>query len=272
MLKHPLTGEIRYVGITTQKLEKRLNQHLGAAKANKNKTHCASWIRLLLADSLVPIAESIGVVPISELNSAEVHHIAKYLNEGARLTNHTSGGRANYSVSKETRKKQSIARRKRVTKAETRVKQSRTRIERQLYRGEKNPSAVLNGPKVLKIYSLLMAGCSRKEVSEKFKVTKSSIHQIARGQIWKHLYTNLSDHDRALISNRPIVYSKGIDHPVAKLTNENVLEIYKLRKSGLSCVKIGEKFKVSKGTISRICKGQSWSHLYHHYLAMDDII
>ena len=49
-LSNPLTNEIRYIGKTSQKLEKRLDNHL----YNKSKTYCKSWIQSLINNNLKP--------------------------------------------------------------------------------------------------------------------------------------------------------------------------------------------------------------------------
>lgn len=55
--------------------------------------------------------------------------------------------------------------------------------------------------------------------------------------------------------------NKGIQNGRAKLNEENVLEIKKLLRSGLSYSKIAEKFGVGKTAISDIKNGKTWSHI-----------
>lgn len=54
---------------------------------------------------------------------------------------------------------------------------------------------------------------------------------------------------------------KGQDRPSAKLTESQVLEIYKL-KGVLKAQDIADKYRVSKNTINCILRGSKWSYLY----------
>lgn len=53
----------------------------------------------------------------------------------------------------------------------------------------------------------------------------------------------------------------GEARPSAKLTEQDVLEIYQL-KGTLSAREIGERYGVSKNTINVILRGEKWSYLY----------
>lgn len=57
---------------------------------------------------------------------------------------------------------------------------------------------------------------------------------------------------------------RGAARPSAKLTEEQVIEIYKL-KGVLSAKEIGEHYGVSKNTINMILRGKKWSYLYKQY-------
>jgi len=54
---------------------------------------------------------------------------------------------------------------------------------------------------------------------------------------------------------------RGENHPRAKLTSEQVLEIRKLHKQGFSLNVIAKNYKVSKWNIKKIAKGETWTHL-----------
>lgn len=60
---------------------------------------------------------------------------------------------------------------------------------------------------------------------------------------------------------------RGAARPNAKLTEEQVIEIYKL-KGILSAKEIGEHYGVSKNTINVILRGKKWSYLYKQYFNM----
>lgn len=54
---------------------------------------------------------------------------------------------------------------------------------------------------------------------------------------------------------------KGEEHHKAKLTNNGVFLIRKLRTTGLSYAKIGKKVGVSATTIRMVCIGRLWRHI-----------
>jgi len=54
---------------------------------------------------------------------------------------------------------------------------------------------------------------------------------------------------------------KGRNHHHAKLTNENVRDILKMRSEGLFLREIAEKFKVTIATISYVTTGKTWTHI-----------
>lgn len=59
----------------------------------------------------------------------------------------------------------------------------------------------------------------------------------------------------------------GAARPSAKLTEEQVLEIYKL-KGIMAAKEIGAYYGVSKNTINLILRGKKWSYLYKQYFNM----
>ena len=63
---------------------------------------------------------------------------------------------------------------------------------------------------------------------------------------------------------------RGQDRPSAKLTEAEVLEIYKL-KGILKAQDIANKYNVSKNTINCILRGSKWAYLYKQYFK-DEII
>lgn len=57
-------------------------------------------------------------------------------------------------------------------------------------------------------------------------------------------------------------FFKGENHPRSKLSEEDVRNIWKLKKQGIYTQrKIAEFFKVSESTISMILRKQNWKHL-----------
>ena len=75
-----------------------------------------------------------------------------------------------------------------------------------------------------------------------------------RSENMQHAYKN------GLINNT------GEFNGKSKLTETDILEIYKLKDSGLKQKEIGERFPISITQVRRIVNGDKWSHLYKkHY-------
>lgn len=54
---------------------------------------------------------------------------------------------------------------------------------------------------------------------------------------------------------------KGEDHPAAKLTTQQVIEIKQALKNDASKVELAKKYGVHRESIHRIDKGQGWAHV-----------
>ena len=102
-------SEIRYVGITRQPSQKRLNGHVCGAKKGLN-TYRDRWLRTLLHDRVVPALRVVAVLEQDDLASAEVRYIRALRAVGARLTNTTDGGDGALNVPPEVKAKRSLAR------------------------------------------------------------------------------------------------------------------------------------------------------------------
>ena len=89
-LKHPVTLEIRYIGVTTNSLLMRLSQHkYDALKKNSNK-YLSKWIRKVYRETtLVPIIELVEIATQNNWEEREKYWISFYSN----LTNIREGGR-----------------------------------------------------------------------------------------------------------------------------------------------------------------------------------
>jgi hypothetical protein len=87
VLRHPATGEIRYVGKTVQEPKKRLGSHCSAASTGK-QTHVARWIRTLDAPPVMEVIEEVE----GSGSDREVYWIATMREMGVNLTNASDGG------------------------------------------------------------------------------------------------------------------------------------------------------------------------------------
>ena len=92
-LKHPITQEIRYVGLTTTTLNDRLIKHIHAAKYGK-RNHRKNWINSLLKEELKPIIELLDKVSNDEKWYWETFWIKQLKSWNYRLVNSTDGGEA----------------------------------------------------------------------------------------------------------------------------------------------------------------------------------
>jgi hypothetical protein len=90
-LKDPITNEIKYVGVTTNGLSKRLSQHISDVK-RRPELYKAKWINSLLKQNLKPVIELIEVCDILTWEEREIYWIKKYKDEGLKLTNLHPGG------------------------------------------------------------------------------------------------------------------------------------------------------------------------------------
>jgi hypothetical protein len=96
VLKCPISNEIRYVGQTRAKIEKRLSNHIWESKKFKKKySHKDNWILKLSKMELKPIIEKIEEIPldldISYVLERETYWILK-LRTNSNLVNATDGG------------------------------------------------------------------------------------------------------------------------------------------------------------------------------------
>ncbi len=87
VLKHPITKEIRYVGVTTKSLNQRLSQHICSKK--RIGTKVSKWIKNLSNFKLKPIIELIEDCNINNWEDREKYWITKFPN----LLNQHEGGK-----------------------------------------------------------------------------------------------------------------------------------------------------------------------------------
>lgn len=93
-LKHPITNEIKYIGLTKNELCKRLSQHISDVyKKGGYLNYKKTWILSLKKENLKPKIELIeGGLTQQESVEKEKYYIKKFKNLGYKLTNGTDGG------------------------------------------------------------------------------------------------------------------------------------------------------------------------------------
>jgi hypothetical protein len=94
ILTDPITNEIRYIGQTTQKLNKRLKNHIGEANYrtshNKKHNHRTNWINSILKKNLRPKIELLDEV--DDYKFWEQHYISLFKSWGFKLVNGSECG------------------------------------------------------------------------------------------------------------------------------------------------------------------------------------
>jgi len=87
-LKAKNSDEIKYIGLTTLLVQKRLSKHLNDKKIN----HKTNWIKKIGKDNIELIIIEENIINFQLLCEREIYYIAKYKAEGHKLTNITNGG------------------------------------------------------------------------------------------------------------------------------------------------------------------------------------
>ncbi|MBT2690643.1 helix-turn-helix domain-containing protein [Bacillus sp. ISL-47] len=100
---------------------------------------------------------------------------------------------------------------------------------------------------VIEIKRLLAEKVPAPKIAKQFNVRKDVINHIKYKQSWAWLKTEYDD----LITTGPR----------SKLNENQVREIKKLLKKGISQSKIADQFNVQQMTISKISQGKSWKHV-----------
>lgn len=91
VLKDPQTLEVRYVGWTNKKPERRLQGHISDAK-RKSTSHVRRWLLSVVNKGLMPIVEVVESGIGDGYDNCERKWIKLYRDSGASLTNITDGG------------------------------------------------------------------------------------------------------------------------------------------------------------------------------------
>ena len=99
-LNDPNTNEVRYIGMTTKELSRRLKEHISESKNKRQKHHRAHWIKSLLSNNKFPIIDLIEEVEINKWQESEIYWIAQFKEWGFNLTNSSIGGDGNIGYKK----------------------------------------------------------------------------------------------------------------------------------------------------------------------------
>lgn len=117
-------GEIRYVGLTTKRIEDRLKRHL----RRPEKTKKWSWIQSVLSGGGTVVIKEIERCDASLLIDRERATIAAMSASGHKLTNGTSGGEGFGVLTDEAKRKISASNKGRTLSQESREKISKAKL------------------------------------------------------------------------------------------------------------------------------------------------
>ncbi len=184
---------IRYVGQTTQPLNRRLHQHLADSK--RADYRCSRWIRKVMRSGY-----EVKIVAIEEdctIDEAEKAWISYYKRITPNLTNTCEGGNSSaigvrrseetivkMMVPKSEKHKANMRKPKSVV---TRANMSLAQIGNTKSRGESNRHAKLSEADVKTIRALLDDNMSLSGIGSLFGLQKSAISKIKTGRTWAHI-------------------------------------------------------------------------------------
>lgn len=107
--------------------------------------------------------------------------------------------------------------------------------------GSNHPKSKITEEEVMRIKNLRVEGNTYKEIAKIMKVDYSNVRNILSGNTWKHIEIEL-----------PILKNKRN----VKISNEQIIEIRRLREGGLDIKSITDIFNISNSYARRICSYQ----------------
>jgi len=125
-------------------------------------------------------------------------------------------------------------------------------------KGESHYLHKLTAQQIVEIKQLLYMGIKHKEIAKKFDINRSTVGSIKNKKSWKSVSNPDID---SIIKNMKQLHKGGKELPFAKLTDEKVIEIKKLAKSGLSTIELMGLYNISKSAINKIKRGETWKHV-----------
>jgi hypothetical protein len=117
----------------------------------------------------------------------------------------------------------------------------------------------LTNEQVLSMRDLYRVGHTTTALGEQFGIESSAIWNILAGKHWKHLPAALDPAEIAILrqQHRP----RGGTHWKAKMTEDQVREIRRLRHEGRSARTLAREFGISLTQTKDILRRKSWSHV-----------
>lgn len=228
VLKHPVTNEIRYVGLTRFPV-KRLNNEINYPHTK----HFRNWVNSLKTESLKPVMEVVEETEEDFACAAEQKWIADMRAQGCRLINFTDGGERGYKCSDEYRAALSAAirgKKRRPMSDEHKAK---------IGAANKGKLKPMNGARLTAL-NLSRIGIPLREE------TKAKLSEIGKALMQGERLKNL------------IEAGKNVKR-ISKWSDEQKSEIKFLMQEGYSMGIIAEHYDISVGMVSCVKRGQVWT-------------
>ena len=206
-LKEKNNTEIRYIGLTTGKLNSRFSRHL----SDKKIDHKTNWIKKVGKNNIEIVIIEDNITDIDILHEKEIFYINKYKTEGHKLTNITNGGEGWFNMEFSTQHKKNISLNHADVSGEnnpmfgkTHSIESREKIRKFRFsykitdkskekmssqrKGENNANSKLKKEEVLKIREYYESNnYGQKELSVMFNIKPAAIYKIVHRLTWKHI-------------------------------------------------------------------------------------
>jgi len=117
--------------------------------------------------------------------------------------------------------------------------------------GEHSPTHKLTESQITELHKMRATGASVYQIGRRFSISPSHAGDILRGARWKH--------------RAPLAYAKVVHRGEAnarhRLSTEDVLQIHRMSRDGVSSTRLAARFAVTLTHIGYILKFKSWAHL-----------
>jgi hypothetical protein len=127
--------------------------------------------------------------------------------------------------------------------------------KRRIAHGSRVGSSKLVDEDVREMFALRSKGWTCKQISSHIGISEISVNHILNGRNWKHL--GLSQPDNIV----QLTQARGERMGSAKLSEDQVREIFEMRANGELQRTIAEKFGLSQSHVSTILAGKRWAHV-----------
>jgi hypothetical protein len=210
VIKEVNSDEIRYIGLTKNSINRRLNDHI---RDKKNK-HKYNWIKKVGKENIEIVIIEENISSIEEVCVKEVKYISEYRKNGHRLVNISNGGDGNFNFKFSDEHKLNISKNHADVSGnknpmygrshkESSVSKIKDRIAKWLDNGgltddqinniikskigSKNPKAIINESQVIEIREMYKNGITQKEISVIYNINPPMVYKIVHRINWKHI-------------------------------------------------------------------------------------